>query len=229
MHTPDLCKMTSSIPSSTRRASGIDWFRPSSYAHAPPKLHILHKNLLRLMLSSWALCSGAINSVAAQPADEPEAFNAPPTQPVDTYGWSWSGQLGAAGFMNARSLAIEHMVKPAASLHVGIELMPRVEIGGGVSGVLTTDDNYGVWAGYGHGRYRIVSWPGFEWGALAGIGLAHNAPIVHADLRSEVPVVPYGRLATDVLWPLSPSTWLGIELGFSQLSVVTLGAALRFR
>lgn len=175
------------------------------------------------------MCAGFTIPVAAEPVDEASPEPASNSQNVDYGRWSWSGQLGAAAFTNARSLALAHMAKPAASLRAGIELMPRVEIGGGISAVLTADDNYGVWAGHSHGRYRIVSGRGFEWGVLAGVGVAHNAPIVHADLRSELPVVPYALLASDALWSLSRSTWLGVELGYAQLSVVYLGAAVRFR
>ncbi len=111
---------------------------------------------------------------------------------------------------------------------MGTEVVPQLEVGGALSAVVTTDDNYGVWAGYAHGRYRLLGGSSFQWGLSLGVGLGHNAPILHDDLQADLPVLPYATLATDAVWKVSSKLWLGVELANEQLSVVHLGAALRW-
>ncbi len=154
----------------------------------------------------------------------------PPTpNPGQKPGWELSGRAGAAALLQSRSIALEHVVKPSVALRLGTEIVPRLEVGGALSAVVTTDDNYGVWAGYAHGRYRLLGSEAWQWGLSLGVGLGHNAPILHDDLRADLPVLPYAMLSTDVLWSLGSNTWLGVELANEQLSVLHLGAALRWR
>lgn len=142
-----------------------------------------------------------------------------------------AGRLGYAFLVHARSLALEHNLKPALRLALTVpvgDLGPgRLELGGGASALLSPDASYGVWSLVAVARHALV-WPGFALGVTLGLGAGHNPPILHRDLRASLPIVPYAALALDALWPIGEGTWLGVELGVEQLSVLHLGAQLRW-
>jgi hypothetical protein len=143
-------------------------------------------------------------------------------------GWALSGRLGAALFLNSRSLAFEHNVKSSLALRATHPVLRYLELGVGAVGVLTVDPNYGVWALTGQGRVPLLQRTAFQWGIGVGIGAGHNAPILYRDLRAELPIVPYASLSTDLAWRLSSSWWLGVEVASEQLSVVHAGAVIRW-
>jgi hypothetical protein len=142
-----------------------------------------------------------------------------------------AGRLGYALLLHARSLALEHNLQPALRLALTVpvgDLGPgQLELGGGASALLSLDASYGVWSMVGVARHALV-WPGLSLGLTLALGAGHNAPILHQDLRAELPIVPYAAIALDALWPLGDGTWLGVELGGAQLSVLHLGAQLRW-
>jgi hypothetical protein len=116
------------------------------------------------------------------------------------------------------------------SLHVAadVELVHRLQFGVGASAIATTDPSYGVWAAYLRGRSVLYRSAALQWGATLGFGAGYNPPILHADLKAALPVVPYAMLATDCGFSLGHGAWLGAELATEQLSVVHLGAVLRW-
>ncbi len=143
--------------------------------------------------------------------------------------WIWSARVGAAAFIHARSLALPHNVQPSLHVAADHEIVHRLQVGVGGSAVVTNDSNYGVWAGYLRGRSVLYRSPALQWGVTVGVGAGHNPPIIHGDLEADLPVVPYAMLATDLDWRLGRSAWLGLELAGEQLSVVHLGALLRWQ
>jgi hypothetical protein len=62
------------------------------------------------------------------------------------------GQVGPAVLTKSRSSAIGHAVKPIARLGLRIELMPRLEAGGSVSGIVHSNEHYRVLGAVAHGR-----------------------------------------------------------------------------
>lgn len=150
------------------------------------------------------------------------------TSDANTSSWNYSARAGAVAFTQSRSLALEHIVKSSAALSATATLMPRLELGVTLSGVLTTDDNYGVWAAYAQGRYQLYRSNALQLGLGLGVGIGHNAPILHDDLQAELPVVPHAAASFDALWNVGEDCWLGPALTFEQLSVLHLAAQLRW-
>lgn len=139
-------------------------------------------------------------------------------------------RLGYAFLPHARSLALEHNLRPALRLEAlaPLQVGPgRLELGGGVFALLSGEQEYGVWSAQALLR-NSWAFGGFELAAALGLGLGHNAPILYDDLSAGPPVVPYASLALQGLWALGERSWLGVELGGEQLGVLHLGAYVRW-
>lgn len=140
---------------------------------------------------------------------------------------------GFVAFLKARSLALEHIVKPWLGADWLFPVTDSLKIGPGVRGVTTLDDNYGVWSVQGRASYDLVQREVFNLRATVGLGVGYNPPILHSDLQAEFPVVPYYSASLASSWALSTSSsgaqWhLGVGLEHEQLSVVGLAAQLRW-
>ncbi len=136
-----------------------------------------------------------------------------------------SARLGYAFFMHARSIALEHKIKPALRLTATWPAFERIDIGAAAHGVLDSSPNYGVWAAYGVGRYRILD-GSFALNASLGVGVGHDAAILHPSLQTTGSILPYAYLGIEALFSLSDDWKLGIELADEQLSVLHFGAAV---
>jgi len=168
----------------------------------------------------WTLASG-LAVLAAAPQVRAQTIG----QGSDSQ-WVVGSRVGLAWFAHSQSLALQHLFKPSLALHARTSITPNVEFGGGVSGILVASSNYQVAGVYGLARYVFWSTKAFQWGAYAGLGVGSNPPILHADLRSKAPLLPFGTMGTEVSWELADGFWLGIEGADEQLSVVHLGARL---
>jgi hypothetical protein len=144
------------------------------------------------------------------------------------HGYNVGTRLGIAAFLNSRSLALEHTVKQSAALSISRTVIPDLELGGALAGVATTDSNYGVWSVGALGRYQVYRNPALQLALGLYLGVGHNAPILHDDLKADLSVVPYAALQFDSLWKIGNDWWLGPALSFEQLSVLHLAAQLRF-
>ena len=135
-------------------------------------------------------------------------------------------RAGGAYFLHARSSALPHRVKPAVHVAALWPLLPRLDVGAAASGVVGSS-NYGVWAAYCQGRYRLVdsSW---QLGASLGLGVGHDAPILHSSLETDGSVLPYALLGVDVVFSLSDHWRLGFEIADEQLSVLHFGTAMSY-
>lgn len=136
-------------------------------------------------------------------------------------------QAGPAFLTRSRSHAIGHAFKPMARVGVRWTLLPRLEVGGALSGLLDGSAHYRVVGALAHGRLALWQRPEFSLGAGAALGLGRDADILHADLRaSSSPVVPYGFLALDARWSFAGRWVGGVEAGWENLSIVRLGLSL---
>jgi hypothetical protein len=138
-------------------------------------------------------------------------------------------QLGPAFFMKSRSRAIGHAFKPAGRLGLRAALVPRLEVGGSISGVVDGSEHYRVLGGLAQARLSLWHRPAFSLGATAALGLGYNADILHADLRASAPVVPYGFAALDGRWSIGQRGLLGVEAGWENLSIVRIGLLVGVR
>lgn len=137
-----------------------------------------------------------------------------------------SARAGYALFFNARSLALKHNIKPALRLGALWPVWSRIDLGAQLSAV-TANSNYGVWGAYGVGRYRLID-AGFQLNASLGLGVGHDAPILHDSLTTDGTVLPYAYLGLEALFSLGDGWRLGVELADEQLSVLHLGAAVTY-
>jgi hypothetical protein len=124
----------------------------------------------------------------------------------------------------ARSLALEHIVKTSGRLALSVPLSEEFRVGVALSSVLTSSSNYAVTGAYALARYRLWGTEGFDLGALAGLGVGYNAPILHRDLEAGFPLLPYGYLGLEGRFEVAEGWHVGVELGDEQLSVVHFGA-----
>jgi hypothetical protein len=139
------------------------------------------------------------------------------------------GQIGPAFLMKSRSRAIGHGFKPIARLGVRLTLMPRLEVGGALSGLVDSSEHYRVLGAVAHARYALWQRPSFSLGTGLGLGAGYNADILHADLRASAPVVPHGFLALDARWSIGERWLIGAEAGWENLSIVRAGLLFGFR
>jgi hypothetical protein len=160
----------------------------------------------------------------AEPPADPE--RKPRDEPTR---WALGARFGSAWFLFSRSLVLPHLLKPSTQLSAAYRVTPRLDAGMALGAVLESNDNYGVWGAYLHGRYLLVDATRFQLGAQLAVGVGHDAPILHQDLRASAGVLPYGSLAFDASWRLTEDTWLGVELANEVFSVVHLGAVARWR
>jgi hypothetical protein len=146
-----------------------------------------------------------------------------PARAADNSTLILDAQLGPAFLMKSRSRAIGHAFKPIGRLGLRAQLVPRLEVGGSVSGVVDASEHYRVIGGLAHARFALWQRPALSVGAAAALGLGYNADILHADLRARAPVAPYGCLALDGRWSIGERGLLGVEAGWENLSIVRLG------
>jgi hypothetical protein len=139
------------------------------------------------------------------------------------------GQVGPGFLMKSRSRAIGHGFKPVARLGLRLTLMPRLELGGAVSGLVDSSEHYRVLGAFALGRFALWQRPAFSLGAGLALGAGYNADILHADLSAGAPVVPYGFLALDARWSIADRWLLGAEAGWENLSIARLGLLFGFR
>lgn len=139
------------------------------------------------------------------------------------------GQVGPAFLTKSRSRAIGHGFKPIARVGLRMELLPRLEVGGSVSGIVDSSEHYRVLGAVAQGRVALWQRPAFSLGAGLALGTGYNANILHADLRASAPVVPYGFLALDGRWSIGQRWLIGAETAWENLSIVRLGLLVGFR
>lgn len=168
---------------------------------------------------------GALATLASTAPALAESREAPrtPTLPAREL----AGRLGYAYFMHGRSIALPHTVKPALALAAFWPLSQRFDLGASANAVLA-NPNYGVWAGYAAARFRVLDGD-FRLAATLGLGLGHDAPILHPSLKAQGSLLPYATLGVQALFTLDDNWKLGVELSDEQLSVLHLGAALSTR
>jgi hypothetical protein len=138
-------------------------------------------------------------------------------------------QVGPAFLMKSRSRAIGHAFKPIGRLGLRAVLVPRLEVGGSISGVIDGSEHYRVLGGLAQARLALWQRPAFSLGATAALGLGYNADVLHADLRAGAPVVPYGLLALDGRWSIGERGLLGVEAGWENLSIPRIGLLVGVR
>lgn len=141
---------------------------------------------------------------------------------------SINARVGYALFWHARSLALEHNIKPSARVNAWWPLWQRIGLGAGATAVLDPSPNYWVWGAYASGRLAVVRQP-FDLNALVGLGLGHDADILHPSLDASGRVLPYGYVGIEALFDLTDQWQLGLEIANEQLSVVHLGVAATYR
>jgi hypothetical protein len=134
--------------------------------------------------------------------------------------------LRSAYFINARSFALSHRLKPGLHLEWSRSLDPRFRLGAALGSVLTGNSNYAVAGAYAVGSYTALSSGRFELDARFGLGVGYNAAILHPDLEAGFPVIPYGYLGLLASFRSWQGGRIGVELGDEQLGVVHLGLRL---
>lgn len=172
----------------------------------------------------WAVSASffCAASLKAQPEPQSITEQAPraPAAELDA-------RAGVAFFAHARSLALEHKLKPSLRASAWFPVAKAIDVGGGLTAVAASS-NYGVWAAYGLGRVRLLD-GAFRLNAALGLGVGHNAPIIHADLKSGGPVVPSLYVGLQASVPITREFDLGVELVNEQISVSHLGATFSVR
>ncbi len=152
----------------------------------------------------------------------PAASSAAPVSP-----WSLHLDLDTALFLHSRSKAIGHLLKPAARLTIERPWrqgpVPKLRVGAQAFAILDTSSHYRVWALALSALYPLVEGSRFELSANASVGASLNADILHSDLKAGVPVLPYAAIGLRGAWKLSTEFHLGVQLYWSELSIVSLG------
>jgi hypothetical protein len=139
------------------------------------------------------------------------------------------GQVGPAYLSTSRSSAIGHSVKPVARVGLRVVLLPRLEVGGSIAGVLDSSEHYRVAGGLAHARLALWHRPGFSLGAGLGLGAGYDADILHDDLAGGGSIAPYGMLAADARWSIGGRWLVGVEAGWDNLSIARLGLLVGVR
>jgi hypothetical protein len=161
-------------------------------------------------------------------AEPAVAAAAEPPREAEPRPWVLGARLGYAWFIRSRSLSLQHLFKPSIQLSAAQRVLPRLDVGVALGAVLESDDNYGVWGAYALGRYTLVRGSSLQLGAHLALGVGHNAPILHDDLRASALLLPYASLGVDVSWRLTDDVRLGLELANETLSVLHLGVVTRW-
>ena len=148
-------------------------------------------------------------------------------QPART--WTLTGELGASAFLNARSFALEQIVKPNLSFAATTPLTHHLSWGARVSGILSGTGGYqaaglaGVirWAPLGHNS---------DWdpGVSLALGVGINADILHEDLDADGFIAPFGSLALSSYWSVIDQWRLGVVARYTQLSVAELSLGVSY-
>lgn len=136
--------------------------------------------------------------------------------------------VGPAFLTKSRSRAIGHGFKPAARIGLRVGLLPRLEVGGTVSGIVDESEHYRVVGGLAHGRFALWQRPAFSVGTSLAVGAGYDADILHSSLEARGRILPYGFAALDARWFVRPGWLVGVEAGWENLSTVRLGALLGF-
>ncbi|MEN9579429.1 MAG: hypothetical protein RJA70_2438 [Pseudomonadota bacterium] len=196
----------------------------------PVTYRFLAVTLREVSLAATAFSGVSFAAVSAEANAEAEA--APPKRPAVSAqateaGAELAARLGYAYFRHSRSIALEHTIKPALAIAAFWPLLPRLDWGASAHAVLASA-NYGVWAGYAIGRYRLLD-ADFRLAVTLGLGLGHDAPILHQSLKADGTLLPYAMLGAEALFTLNDQWRLGATLNQEQLSVFHLGAAANYR
>jgi hypothetical protein len=138
-------------------------------------------------------------------------------------------QIGPAFLMKSRSKSIGHGFKPMARVGLRVPILPRLEVGATLSGLVDASEHYRVLGLMAHGRFGLWQRPRFSLGAQLALGAGYNADILHADLSASAPVVPYGFVAFDARWALGDRWLCGVEAGSENLSMARIGLLVGFR
>jgi hypothetical protein len=139
------------------------------------------------------------------------------------------GQFGPALLTKSRSRAIGHGFKPVARLGLRFPAGRQLELGGALSGVVDASEHYRVLGVVAHARLALWRRPAFSFGAGVAFGAGYNADILHAALRADAPLIPYGFLALDARWSLGERWLVGVEGGWENLSIARLGLLFGFQ
>jgi hypothetical protein len=131
--------------------------------------------------------------------------------------------VGPAMLLKTKSKAPAHLLKPALRLGVRWQLCDRLEIGGALTGLVSTSEHYRVLGVLGHARYALWQRPRFDLGVSAALGAGTDADILHKDLKASGTILPYGFVALDGRWALGQNWLLGAEVGFENLGMLRLG------
>lgn len=169
----------------------------------------------------WRLASAVLAGIAVWGAKGIE-----PAAALELESPSVGARLGYLFFGHSRSLAFEHRFKPTLRLDVLLPMTAGFSWGGALSGVLTTDRNYGLWSAQLRGRYQ-TAWGGAHLAANLGLGVGHNAPILYSDLNASASVIPVLAFGLDSQWFVSERMSLGVELETEQFATVSLGGLVR--
>lgn len=132
-------------------------------------------------------------------------------------------RVGPAFLTTSGSHAIGHMFRPTARLGARASLGERLELGGAALALLVASEHYRVLGALAHARYGLWMRPGFSVGASAALGAGYDADILHADLRADGRVAPYGFVALDARWALLGSWLMGVEAAWENRAAVSLG------
>lgn len=143
--------------------------------------------------------------------------------------WRLNGELGASLFLNARSLALEHLVKPNLSLSADTPLSEQFSWGIRASGVLSGTGEYQA-----SGLAGLIRWAplgynsAWDPGVSLALGIGLNADILNEDLGAETLVAPYGALAVSSFWTVADRWRIGAVARYAQLSIVELALGVSF-
>jgi len=139
----------------------------------------------------------------------------------------WQAAVGAAALRYARSLALSHNVKPQVGIRGLWFATPQWQLGAELSGMVTTNPEYGVWAASGVVTYRLPL-GSVALSAEAGLGVGYAAEILYEDLRSPRPLTWMSTLGLCVLWRVSPDLRWGAALRAQRASVLGLSTVLEY-
>ncbi len=138
-------------------------------------------------------------------------------------------QIGPAFLMKSRSKSIGHGFKPMARVGLRVPVLPRMEVGAALSGLVDASEHYRVLGLMAHGRFALWQRLTFSLGAQLALGAGYNADILHTDLSARAPIVPYGFVAVDARWTLGNRWLLGVEAGSENLSIARFGLLVGYR
>jgi hypothetical protein len=133
------------------------------------------------------------------------------------------GALGPAYLAKSRSNTLSHLFKPLLRLDLRAELAPRLEAGAGVVAQLASSEHYRVLGGLGLARFAVVRSARFSLGGSAGLGLGHDADILHGDLSADGRIAPYWLVGIDGRWALGERWRVGVEVGWQNAALLHLG------